>query len=285
MNLLRQHIPADCNIFIGGDKHGGALSSHKKGFLKLCDALESECDGIQPENNFYIDMGDVIESITLDDKRFDPQNCTDYSPIVQVQEAVTDYTPIKNHIICMLDGNHPRKLWRVVPNLTGHICQLLDVPYGDYTAKITMIGKDGNTAFKVYATHGRKTINSNLADPAQAWASKQRALKNALRELAGDCIIMAMGHSHQLVHVEPHNRLYIYDTGDDIEQGYVTPQPDAQFIHPDQRWYINSGSFLRTQMVGHSTYAEIAQYAPVELGYYKIEIRDYKPVSVERVCV
>jgi hypothetical protein len=142
-----------------------------------------------------------------------------------------------------------------------------------------------NLAFKIFATHGRRSVNSNLPDPASAWASKQRALKNNLRELAGDCAVMAMGHSHQLVHVDPFPRLSITDDGADIHQQYIYLEPSSKWIHPDQRYYVNTGSFFRTQMIGISTYAEKAQYAPVELGFYVLKVRDYKPVGFDRITL
>jgi hypothetical protein len=185
----------------------------------------------------------------------------------------------------MLDGNHPAKLWRVVPDLTKHACQQIGCPYGDYSAKISLHDMHDNLAFKIFVTHGRRSINSNLPDPAQAFASKQRALKNALRELAGDCAVMGMGHSHQLVHVNPFERLSITDDGTDIHQEYIAQVPNASWIHPDQRFYVNTGSFFRTQMVGISTYGEKAQYAPVELGFYVLKVRDYKPVGFDRITV
>jgi len=288
MNLLNQHIPADCNLFLGGDDHEGNPASHTEGVLEMVNAITEPYDGISPQFNYLWHFGDIVESITIDDPRFDPMTMSasdDFSPIKQIENVVRDYMPIAKKIICMLDGNHPRKLKRIIPYLTRYICNRLDCPYGDYTAKITFSDMAGNAVFKIFGTHGAKTISSNLADPAQAWASKQRSLKNALRELAGDCAVMCMGHSHQLIDVPPHDRLYLYDDGEHLKQDYVRPDHSAKFIHPDQRWYINTGTFLRTQMVGHATYSEIAQYPPVPLGYYVLKIRDYQPVGLDRVLV
>jgi len=285
MNLLKQSIPGDANVFMAGDRHIGNPASYRKGFYKMRDMIMATYDGLASQCNFYIDMGDIIEAITLDDNRLDKEHLENYSPIVQIQMAVEDYKPMADKIICMLDGNHPAKLWRVVPDLTKHACQQIGCPYGDYSAKVSFHDMHGNLAFKLYATHGRRSINSNLPDPAQAWASKQRSLKNALRELAGDCAVMAMGHTHQLVHIEPFKRLSITDDGVGINQEYIEQVPNASWIHPDLRFYINTGSFFRTQMVGTSTYAEKAQYTPLELGFYVLKVRDYKPVGLDRITL
>lgn len=249
------------------------------------DAILSEYDGVSPQNNWYMDMGDIVEAITLNDPRYDPESHKNYSPVEQIGEAVEDYMPISKKIIGILDGNHPLKLWRVVPGLTKHICKLLDCPFGDYSAKIAFKDMYDNYLFKIFTTHGRKSINSNLPDPAQRWAAMQRGLKNALRRLADDCIVMVQGHSHQLVHVEPHRDLFLYDDSGSLKQGYLVPTIGANYISPDLRWYINSGSFFKTQMEGFSTYAEQAQYAPSVMGYYVLKIRDFEPVGVDRITV
>jgi len=288
LNLLNQRIAADSNIFLGGDDHDGNPASHTEGVLEMVNAITEPYDGISPQFNYFWHFGDIVESITIDDPRFDPQQpaaIENASPIRQINNAVETYKPISKKIICLLDGNHPRKLSQRVGPITQEICRRLECPYGDYTAKVTFSDIAGTTVFKMYGTHGRRGVTSNLADPAQAWASKQRSLKNAMRELAGDCLVMAMGHTHQLIDVPPHDRLYLYDDGERLHQDYVRPVPAAQFIHPDQRWYVNTGSFFRTQMLGYATYGELAQYAPVPLGYYVLKIRDYKPVGLDRVLV
>jgi hypothetical protein len=285
MNFLIQHIAADTNIFFGGDKHGGNLASHHDGFCEMRETILHSYDGVPAQHNKYVDSGDIIEAITLDDPRFDPESCDDYSPITQVNDAIKDYKPMAKHIICMLDGNHPRKLQRIVPYLTKHVCNLLDVPYGDYSAKITMRDMHDNYLFKIFGTHGRKSINSGLPDPAQRWSSMQRSLKNAMRRLADDCMVMFMGHSHQLIDVPPHEELYLYSSGGKLKQGYLQADYAANYISPDLRYYINTGSFFRTQMEGFSTYAEQAQYAPAVLGYYILKIRDFKIAGLERKLV
>lgn len=287
MQLITRPIQPNTNIFLFGDDHEGTRAKYDDGVKELIDTISTSYDGIKPDNQIGIHHGDIVEAIMMDDKRYDPANTKESSILQQIDNAGDTYYPIRNQLVTMLDGNHPRKLWRFSPNdpITARVCRRLDIPYGDWTSKITYTDLKGKTIFKQLCTHGSVSIGSKLADPAQAYAAKQRALKNCLRELAGDCLIMSMGHTHQLVDVEPFHRLYMYSDSERIHQDYNYTPDDATFIHPDERWYVNTGSFYCTQVVGHSTYGERAQYAPLPLGYYILKVRDYRVVGIERKLV
>jgi hypothetical protein len=71
-----------------------------------------------------------------------------------------------------------------------------------------------------------------------------------------------------------------YNNGD-IQQNYTTPNMSSNgFIHEDSRWYVCSGSFLKTVDIGLTGYAEAAELDPVELGYAVVEVRDGKVKNV-----
>jgi len=59
------------------------------------------------------------------------------------------------------------------------------------------------------------------------------------------------------------------------------------FIHPDLRWYVNTGSFYKLYADGKnvSGYAERAGYDPNELGYVVVRVKDGIINDVERVVI
>ena len=67
-----------------------------------------------------------------------------------------------------------------------------------------------------------------------------------------------------------------------LDQTGVKLSPE---LKAEIRYYINSGSFFRSQMLNIDTYAERNMYPPTEMGYAKIIVRDYQVVDVEKVTV
>ena len=57
------------------------------------------------------------------------------------------------------------------------------------------------------------------------------------------------------------------------------------FIHYDNRWYVNTGSFLR--LYGHnvSGYGEAAEYDPIQLGFAVARVRNRKIIGIDKVYV
>ena len=86
------------------------------------------------------------------------------------------------------------------------------------------------------------------------------------------------------------------DDGNEVKQAYTMPEYLSQdfadsdtrseigkpsrglyttpYIHPDNRWYINTGSFLKSSQNGVSGYAEMFEYSPIELGFAVVEVRN-----------
>ena len=77
--------------------------------------------------------------------------------------------------------------------------------------------------------------------------------------------------------------LYLIDDGENIKQHYKFSITPNQKIHPDHRWYVNTGSFLRLYGdMGVSGYAEMAWYDPIMLGFSVAKVRDRELVGVEK---
>jgi hypothetical protein len=242
--------------------------------------MHSKYDGCS--NNYGVDGGDMVEAILVDDPRFDPQKLTEPLPLEQLNEAIKKREPIKDQLITILQGNHERKLWRF-GNITKDICDKLGVEYGTYTAKISIVNKHDNLMFKVFETHGSKTITSTADDPIRREANEKLILKRHLKRKAGDCAVMVKHHAHKLIVATPEHELYLVDDGKAIRQRYTGWGQNEEWIHPDARWYGCAGAFLRLYGDGISGYAEIGEYDPVELGFLVTKVRKKKIVAVEPV--
>ncbi len=280
MRLLTKQLPNNHNLFHFGDKHTGSCLSSQDGWEKLIDMMHSEYDGCK--NNYGIDGADMIEAITVDDKRFSPDNLTEALPLAQMKEAIKERESIKKQLLVILMGNHERKLWRF-GDMSKEIADALEVDYGTYTAKLTIQDSKGRLMYKIYETHGSRNITSAADDPIRRQANMRLILKRQLKFKAGDCAVMVKHHAHKLLVSKPESELYMTDDGKNIRQGYTNyPQHDP-YIHPDARWYGCAGSFLKLYGKNMSGYAEIAEYDPVELGFLVLRVRDRKIISLDPI--
>ena len=273
MQLLTVKLQDDFNLFHFGDKHEGSRLSSDSGWDEMVDMMHSKYDGCK--NNYGVDGGDMIEAICADDKRFSPEKLSEPLPLAQMKAAVRRREPIKKQLLAILQGNHERKLWRF-GDIAEEIANKLSVPYGTYTTKISIKDKHDNLMFKVYETHGFKTINSTADDPIRHESNMKLILKRHLKDKAGDCAVMIKHHTHKLIVCKPKSKLYLTDDGDTIRQNYTHWGQNEPYIHPDYRWYGNAGSFLKMYGDGFSSYSEVGEYNPVEMGFLITVVRDRK---------
>jgi hypothetical protein len=105
--------------------------------------------------------------------------------------------------------------------------------------------------------------------------------------MAGDCILMARGHSHIVLVTAPIPTVYLTTEKGQIKQHYTEAGTgkSGAYIPPDSRWYGCTGSFLKSQELGVETYSELAEYEPTELGYLKAIISDRKVVDLREVKI
>ena len=278
MKLLSFNLPSNHNSFLFGDTHDGATLRSSRGWGVLVNAINSPYEGCS--NNFWVDVGDQIEAIMTDDKRSDEDKSKEPYPLEQVKIAIKNREPIKEKGLVLLDGNHTRKLWRF-GNLAGEIAEGLGVEYGTYTCKLSIKDKSDNLMYKIFATHGQKMIRSTADDPIRRIANEELQLKRHLKFKAGDCAVMVKGHTHKLIVSPPRFELFLTDDGKKIKQNYTSWGQNEPYIHPDARWYGNTGSFLTLYGQDTSGYAEIAEYDPVELGFLVLKVRDKKIVGLD----
>lgn len=279
MRLLDVAMPGDFNLYLYGDCHEGTVAHYGKGFAEMTSAIMDDPIG------YAVDHGDMIEAITIDDKRYDPDTCKDrvltqIDTAIEVRREMAEAGKLK----AVLMGNHEDKLWRY-GCIGEHIAGKLGVPYLGFTGKLSYRTNGGKLMFKHFVTHGRKSINSAAGDPVRREANMLISLKSILLAKAGDCALMSMGHTHRLMVARPYHALYLTDDGSTVKQNYYRTQQTEDYIPPDHRWYVNTGSFYRTQVMDADTYSEKAQYDPLELGYAKIKVRDRLVVEARRVLV
>ena len=287
MRILSYNMPANWNYFLFGDSHIGAALRFDKGFHQMVGMMLSRYDGIPAKYNFGTDHGDFCEAILVDDKRFSIFDSREACVLSQLEMAKKEYWPIRRKMVCMLDGNHPEKLHRYGP-LTHYLCKQLGVSYGTTSAKIVFKNKD-KLQFKHYAIHGKGSVKSVADDPETQKHNMRKQLKRKLKNKWGDCLLNSMGHTHLILVSHPTENLYLTDDGKKISQNY-TGAGEGPYIHPDYRWYVNTGGFLKLysdtvvesddvpiedSKLG-SGYTEKAMYDPLVLGFLVAKIRDNK---------
>jgi len=188
--------------------------------------------------------------------------------LAQIEDAIENRRKISDKLVCILEGNHPLKLWRF-GNITEKICKELGVEYGTWTAKITYESAKKKFIYKHFCAHGHRSINSTADDEKRRRSNMELILKRLLKNKCADSLINSIGHTHKLLICEPTEKLYLVDDGKNIKAKYTKAQArdETGYINPDHRWYVSTGSFYKLYENGVSGYAERFGYDPVELGF------------------
>lgn len=281
MEILRVKVPRDWELVLFGDNQEGNALSYRTGYLQCIDYI------CKSKYRYAIHMGDEQEAYWIDDPRYSP-DILQLDPLSQQKQVIEDLRKPANRkqLITILFGNHSAKLYPKVGNITKNTCEQLGICYGGFSCVVEFYDVQG-IQFKGFFTHGRKSIGSVADDPIRRLANERLQLKRHLENKVGDCILMAKGHTHRLIVCEPNPRLYLITEQQEIKQKYTHNPPFGKggYIHPDHRWYVNTGSFLKTFGEGVSGYSEMKEYDPVELGYIVVEIKNREIINVEKVVV
>lgn len=272
MKVLQRFVPPDHEIVLFGDEQTGNLLSHDDGVEECIHYIRRE------PSRFAIHMGDEMDAFWIDDKRFS-MDITIQTPLQQQRMVVERYRDIakSNQLITMLFGNHSYKLLPKIGDITADTCRQLDIEYAGFSAIVELYcNKTNLLLYKIYVTHGRRSVFSAADDPIRQLANMKLQLKRHLAPQAGDCLVMAKGHTHKLIVSQPEPILYITHSINKIKQKYTNALDvsGSQYIDPDLRWYVNTGSFLKSRGIGVNSYPEMAEYPPVQLGYAVIEAHD-----------
>jgi hypothetical protein len=288
-------MPADFELVLFGDDQEGNAAKATDKYKECIDYICAD------ESRYGIKMGDSMDAFWIDDKRYDSLTVAG-RPQEQFNRTVEQLAPLAKtgRLLSVLKGNHEKTLemklqrlgWEEAVNekLCRELRAMSGTEYpieGTYTNKVEFVHADGKPMFKGYFTHGRKMISSVSPDPHRKKANMQYRLKLILQEMAGDCILMAMGHIHIVLVTAPLPTVYLTSERGKLRQNYTTSAAGrvGSYIHPDHRWYGVTGSFLKTFVEGLETYSEMAQYNPTELGYLVATVRDRQMVDLRGVKV
>lgn len=276
MELLSARVPADCRILFVGDLHYGSIAGHMKGWRQVLDRIKTE------PATYVVLMGDLMESIMVDDPRYEVEvHDAKEVPHEQALAVAADLAPVNDRVLAVLTGNHEWKLRRF-GNLTKNvICKEAQVPYAGFASKVA-IHTDAGSRFKIYVTHGNLTVRSRADDPLRREVNEMLMVKRRLQGLAGDCAVMATGHCHKLITVEPTHELFMVDNGRHLIAKYTKGVQHGEYIDPNLRWYLATGSFLKSNVVGAITYSERFMLDPVQLGYAELVVEGGQIVRSEK---
>ena len=280
MQYIIKEVPANFNIFLFGDDHEGTEARHDDGWNSMVDMIMNPYDGYK---NFAVDHGDIIEAIDRLDKRYDECTTKEGSILKQISNAKRHRVPFCEKIITILDGNHPLKK-NPIGEITRTVCEDLKVPFGTYSCVIDYRFKN-TTIFKQYAHHGFGSVKSIAYPLTRRLTNKRISVMYKASSKFGDCVLSSMGHTHQLIIVKPERALYLKTVKGKLVQEYTKIEMMGDYLNPDMRYYVNTGSFHKTYVEGVSTYAERAGYDPVDLGFAIVKVRDKKIADIEKVII
>ena len=288
MELINAFLPTKYTLVDCSDFHVGSPNCKLAAIEKMIKRVKSD------PTCFLANKGDSIEAILPNDKRY-TQSSVDVrnklmTPQQQADWVIDTFTCIKDQILGWGFGNHELKLINT-QDFGAYIAKGLGVPYGTYCYKLRIHDECGNLMHKFFMTHGHGSLTSNAKDDIQRDANIKANLKNKLaRSGIADCIYMSMGHNHQLIVVDPtvDNRLYLTDDGFGHKQHYhvLTAQNSNEAIPENARWYSSTGSFMKlySDPGSHAIhYAEVAGYAPSEIGWVELDIEDRCLVGIRKV--
>jgi hypothetical protein len=200
------------------------------------------------------------------------------------------FEPIKDKCLFWLEGNHEmKKTVRSVVKCGDDIIGRLGI---EVPVAFSVKAKFADN-FTGYFTHGRLTVTSMAGDPDQIKLNESIRIKRKLRNKPiADCHLAAVGHIHKLRTREPIKQLDIVGT-DDLEAVYSTEYKSGEAIHRDSKYYISTGSFLKSVIAqkwepgveDEMTYVEENMYDQTELGYQVVHVRGGKIDSTEEVYV
>ena len=158
-------------------------------YLCQYSGIKSMIENVKDDsrNRLFL-LGDLIEAITTDDKRFTSDTQKIPIPSKQKKEAIEYFRPIKKQIEVVLGGNHELKLHRY-GNLAEEFADEMGAKYGTRTARVVFMNK-GRVLFRAFMTHDVPIFKSKAKDFLQKQANILAAMKASLQDRMGDAALM-----------------------------------------------------------------------------------------------
>jgi predicted phosphodiesterase len=284
MQWLEYMASDNHDIVLMGDTHAGSRMTHYDGIEETVDTVASDKT---IEAMFH--MGDLIEAVTNDHpywqmETIDP-DCS--LPYLQYEHLAKMFGPVGDKLKGVLYGLHDKRLFKVGNFVRDKFCKDLNAPYGTFASHVTVRSKkDGKPMFKIFLTHGAGQVKSTHSEPHGKSTNEGISLKKKLMNKFGDTALMAMGHTHKGIVFPPKSKLYLTCSQGKIKSNHTSSPQTATYIHPDDRWYANTGGYFKLYgHMGASSYAEEAMYDPIELSYIRVKVRDRMIVGADVVKV
>lgn len=292
MEIVSHKLPKNGKFIDTGDGHKGSINCHHEGLQAMIDrCLDYNANGTPC---YMIVKGDMMETISPDDRRFNIHDRDSRLKVSgqQADELIEIFKPVSEYILAWGIGNHELKDQNKF-EYGKYIARELGVPYGAYTFVIEWRDKaTGKIMFKSFHSHGAGRLRSQAKDKLQREANRKASLKQKLiNTRVSDCVYMSMGHTHQLLAVEPNYDIEtLLTTSQRGVHQHEIPEVNqaAKYIPPDQRFYSNTGSFLKLYAPNGSgvvPYGEMGMLEPADLGWIEGEYIDGRLVKVEEVKI
>lgn len=233
-----------------GDIHLGAAG---------CDesALKAKVAEIADDPFHYtIYMGDMIDAILPDDKRWDEKAVPRWlrrgtAAMDEFERAREILSPIPaDRVLGILEGNHEIVTRaRHYVDVTLDLARTLKIPYLGQEAIVRLLTQRGEAiqSFDIFVTHG--------CGGGRFPGGKINRVTSLSNFIEAD--IFMMGHVHEKTAIK----------------NVVLSMDRAGNLAKRERVYVLTGTFLKTYQEGSNSYGARALYAPTTIGAPTIEIR------------
>lgn len=269
---ITRDMPNDYDLILTGDWHVGAKAFHEKAAREIVRELREE------KRTFGVFMGDAGEGKKVDSPHFNP-DALDRAKLTagaQLDWWGALMGEAAKKWIVVIPGNHDLYLDRDA-QLFERVCREHGLTMGGYQTWLSLKSKAGEVRGHLY--HGRRNVPKGAKDRVQRRANRLAWLKRQFEDLAGSVNFHALGHTHWMGVLEPQVIYSLLDDkdGDNVKaRHFIPPEMTVDgmpYIHPDARWYVNTGTLRRSGGFGYIDYAEIGGYSPEPIGYVRAEIR------------
>ena len=242
-----------------GDIHLGCAGCNQAVLRETIKEIENN------KNYYWVGMGDYIEAVNPNDKRFDPYsidpsyNIKDLSSLIttQIEDIKSYFRPIKDKCLGLLCGNHEETIRKYYyRDIVLEMAHEFKVKYMGYAGFIQLRFVAPNTGkykptsrvFEIFAHHGYG--GGRTSGP------KVNKLEGLAKKYDVDLVLFA--HVHQKIIAPPIVRIGVNQTRTKLVQ---------KTTHA-----VTTGSFKKAYVLGGTTYEERFNYGPSDLGTIKITI-------------
>jgi hypothetical protein len=252
MEIIKFQIQGSerCDIIPIGDMHIGNAGFDRKRLKDLVAWIKDR------PNIYWIGMGDYIDAINIDDKRFDVKSVDslylsklDNIVIYQINEATAMLKPIAGKCMGLIEGNHEKAV-----KMKYHIDPVAALAYnlntkilGDCAAiRVRFAGNNRSRIFTIFAVHGNTG--------GRHGGGKINRLEDMLGFFDADIYLMAHAHIKAL---ESRSQMGLDRLGNLIKKKKILAV---------------TGSFLKGYAEGSRSYVEANNLPPTDIGVVKIMI-------------